>query len=236
MKESVSESYVSNKDFSRRADEHGAREVRARKRADTRALIVRTGTALLTERSFAAVGIEDVLQQSGVARGSFYHFFPSKEAFGQAVIDNYGDYFDRKLKRLLGDESVTPLARLEAYVDDASRGIEKFHCTRGCLIGALSQELGAHSAAFRPKLEAVFASWQRHVAGCLREAIAAGEVSRSLDIDSAAEFFWYGWEGALMRSKLERSAAPLRRFGKHFIESLPRPPGTRRRPSSRRAA
>lgn len=209
--------------------EETGRQARARKRSDTRALIVRTGTALLTEKSFAAVGIEDVLEQAGVARGSFYHFFPSKEAFGEAVIDSYADYFNRKLERLLGDESVSPLARLDAYMDEASRGVEKFHFTRGCLIGALSQELGAHSAAFRPKLEAVFASWQRHVARCLRDAVAAGELSRSLDTDSAAEFFWYGWEGALMRTKLERSAEPLRRFGQHFIESLPRRPGRARR-------
>lgn len=205
------------------------RQIRARKRADTRALLVRTGTALLTERSFAAVGIEDVLAHCGVARGSFYHFFPSKEAFGEAVIDNYGAYFDRKLKRLLADDSVAPLARLEAYVDEASRGIERFGFTRGCLIGALSQELGAHSAAFRPKLEAVFANWRSHVAACLRDAIAAGEVAKSLDAEQAAEFFWYGWEGALMRTKLERSAEPLRRFGRHFVNSLPRPVKTRRK-------
>lgn len=205
------------------------RQIRARRRADTRALLVRTGTALLTERSFAAVGIEDVLAACGVARGSFYHFFASKEAFGEAVIDNYGDYFDRKLGRLLADESVAPLARLAAYVDEASRGIERFDFARGCLIGALSQELGSHSAAFRPKLEAVFANWQRHVADCLRDAIAAREVARSLDVEEAAEFFWYGWEGALMRTKLERSAEPLRRFGRHFIDSLPKPASARRK-------
>jgi len=199
------------------------REAQVNRRANTRTSIVRTGTALLAEKSYAAVGIEEILERAGVARGSFYHFFPSKEAFGLAVIDNYGDYFDRKLRRLLGDETVSPVARLEAYVAEASRGVERFHCTRGCLIGALTQELGAHSATFRPKLEAVFANWQRHVAGCLRDAVATGELSRSLDADSAAEFFWYGWEGALMRSKLERSAEPLRRFGRHFIDALPRP-------------
>lgn len=203
--------------------EKGGREVRARRRSDTRASIVRTGTALLTEKSYAAVGIEEVLERAGVARGSFYHFFPSKEAFGEAVIDHYADYFDRKLSRLLGDSTVSPLTRLEAYVDEASRGVEKFDFTRGCLIGSLSQELGAHSVVFRPKLEAVFASWQRHVAGCLRDAVAAGELGSSLDADRAAELFWYGWEGALMRMKLERSAEPLRRFGRHFIDALPRP-------------
>lgn len=177
---------------------------------------------MLTEKSFEATGIEEVLKKSGVSRGSFYHFFASKEAFGAAVIDSYGDYFDRKLEQLLRDTSVPPLERLEAYIEEASRGIEKFNFTRGCLIGGISQELGAHNASFRPKLAAVFASWQSHVAACLRDAVDAGELAASLDTDSAAEFFWYGWEGALIRMKLERSAYPLRRFGRHFLATLPR--------------
>lgn len=206
--------------------EESASGVRSRRRDETRQRLVRTGTAMLSERSFASVGIEEVLAQAGVSRGSFYHFFPSKEAFGEAVIENYADYFKRKLSRLLADDTVNPLARFENYVEEIAQGVQKYQCTRGCLIGALSQELGAHSESFRPKLEAVFDSWRRYVANCLRDAIAAGEIDQAFDAESAAEFFWYGWEGALLRMKLERSPEPLRRFGRHFIASLPRPTAT----------
>ena len=197
--------------------------VRSRKRANTRDALIRVGMALLTEKSFASTGIEDVLNKTGVPRGSFYHFFPSKEAFGEAVIDSYASYFNRKLDRLLLDTPLSPLDRLRAYVEEASHGMERFNFARGCLIGNLSQELGARSDAFRPKLEAVFQGWQRRVADCLRAAVRAGEASPSIDADALAEFFWYGWEGALTRAKLTQSVEPLRRFAQQFIAGLRRP-------------
>jgi TetR/AcrR family transcriptional repressor of nem operon len=211
-----------------------SRDARARVRDDTRLKLVWAGTALLTEKSFAGTGIEEVLQAAGVPRGSFYHFFPSKEAFGVAVIDNYGAYFDRKLDRLLQDGALSPLARVARYVEEAARGIERFACTRGCLAGNLSQELGAHSDVFKPRLEAIFAGWERRIADCLREAIGEGALAAAVDPDTAAEMFWYGFEGALMRAKLDRSAEPLRRFGRYFLETLGRPAKPRSR-SKRRA-
>lgn len=70
---------------------------------ETRQALVRAGVIALTEKGFAATGIDDVLTQVGVPKGSFYHYFASKEAFGAELIDSYAAYFDHKLDRWLGD-------------------------------------------------------------------------------------------------------------------------------------
>src|SRR5574343_2091617 len=84
---------------------------------ETRELLLRGGLEVLTEKGFAATGIDEVLKRVGVPKGSFYHYFDSKEAFGAVLIDRYASYFARKLERHFIDESMTPLDRLRALLD-----------------------------------------------------------------------------------------------------------------------
>ncbi len=189
---------------------------------ETREALIRCGMEVLTEKGFAATGIEEVLRRVGVPKGSFYHYFDSKEAFGRTVIDAYAAYFARKLDRLFLDASCMPLARVRAFVDEACTGMARFDFRRGCLIGNLGQEMGVLPEAYRDRLEAVFLDWQARLATCLREARAAGEIAASADCDALAAFFWTGWEGAVLRAKLVRGAGPLRQFGEGFLAGLPR--------------
>lgn len=187
---------------------------------DTREKLIWCGTKLLTERGFHAVGIEEVLSCASVPKGSFYHYFESKHAFGEAVIDNFARYFNRKLDRILKDETGTPLTRLRAFVKEATDGMTRYEFRRGCLIGNLGQELGGLNEEFRNRIEAVLQSWQARVATCLTEAQQANEISLDQDVHALAEFFWIGWEGAILRSKLARSVAPMERFASLFFSRV----------------
>ncbi|MCB1960284.1 MAG: TetR/AcrR family transcriptional regulator [Rhodocyclaceae bacterium] len=187
---------------------------------DTRQALVRCGMAVLTEKGFSATGIDSVLRQVGVPKGSFYHYFDSKEAFGREVIAAYADYFARKIDAALDDTSRPPLARLQAFVDDAAAGMARFDFRRGCLIGNLGQEMASLPEAYRAQLEAVFADWERRVARCLAAAQAAGEIGAGVDCARMAAFFWTGWEGAVLRAKLVRAATPLHLFADEFIKAL----------------
>jgi AcrR family transcriptional regulator len=42
---------------------------------------------LLLRKGFTAVGLAEVLAAAQVSKGSFYHYFGSKEAFGEARLD-----------------------------------------------------------------------------------------------------------------------------------------------------
>lgn len=176
--------------------------------------------ALLTEKGYSAVGLDEVLRQAGVAKGSFYHCFDSKEAFGQALIAAYADYFARKLDRWLLDASVAPLQRLRHFIDDACAGMARHAFRRGCLVGNLGQEMGALPESFRAQLHQVFLDWQARTAACLAAARQAGEFESALPDDALAQFFWIGWEGAVLRAKLERHDQPLRAYADGFFELL----------------
>jgi len=184
---------------------------------DTRELLLRAGLEVLTEKGFSATGIDEILGRVGVPKGSFYHYFESKEAFGLELIHRYGDFFARKIDRHLRDTALSPLGRLHAFIDDAKIGMARFGYRRGCLIGNLGQEMGALPESFRARLQETFEDWQRRFADCLAEAQEAGELAREVDTRQVAAFFWIGWEGAVLRAKLEQSPTPLDLFADFFF-------------------
>lgn len=187
---------------------------------ETRETLCRAGVAALTEKGFSATGIDEILKSVGVPKGSFYHFFASKEAYGSELITLYARYFVRKLDRFLLDEGLTPLKRIEAFCEEAERGMQRFDFRRGCLVGNLGQEMGALPESFRAQLTDVLLDWQARIERCLDQAKAVGEISKDADCARWAAFFWIGWEGAVLRAKLERNGEPLRVFADMFLMSL----------------
>jgi TetR/AcrR family transcriptional repressor of nem operon len=187
---------------------------------ETREALLRAGLEVLTEKGFSASGLDEILTRAGVPKGSFYHYFENKDAFGQALITRYADYFARKLERHFSDATHAPLARIRNAIADLQAGMLRHEFRRGCLVGNLGQEMGSLPEPFRAQLSDVFADWQQRLARCLREAQAAGEIPVHIDCDEAAAFFWIGWEGAVLRAKLERRMNPLELFVRHFFTGL----------------
>jgi len=187
---------------------------------DTRKTLLDTGLAILTEKGYSYTGIDEILRRAGVPKGSFYHYFDSKEAFGRSLIEAYGHYFACKLERSFQDDTRTPLQRLDAFVEDAKAGMKKFGYRRGCLIGNLGQEMSALPEGFRELLQDVFRDWENRLSALLDEARQAGEIPPHIQCDQIAHFFWIGWEGAVLRAKLDQSQQPLDQFAQGFRSLL----------------
>lgn len=191
-------------------------------RRETRERLVRCGIETLTEKGFASTGIDEVLKKVSVPKGSFYHYFSSKDDFGRTVVEGYATYFAAKLDRWLLNERRAPLDRLSDFIQDAKDGMVRHGFKRGCLIGNMGQELGSTHDVFRSQLEGVFLDWQGRVERCLNDAKDAGELTPDADCSALAAYFWIGWEGAILRAKLVRSTGPLDLFSDAFFAGLPR--------------
>ena len=190
---------------------------------DTRDALIQCGMELLTEQGFSSTGIDQILKKVNVPKGSFYHYFENKEAYGYVVIQHYSSYFTHKLNKHLLNEKLPALQRLKSFMQDAMQGMERFDYKRGCLIGNLSQEFGCSHEHFREKLEAVFNDWKKTIADCLQLAQQEKTLSSSEDCNKLAEFFWIGWEGAVMHAKLSKNKKPMELFSEQFFKLLPAP-------------
>ncbi|MCG8124941.1 MAG: TetR family transcriptional regulator, partial [Candidatus Thiodiazotropha taylori] len=111
--------------------------------SQTKAELIRSGMEVLTEKGYSATGIDEILRRVGVPKGSFYHYFKNKDAFGSELISNYAKFFEHKLDRSLGNRSLPPLQRLSLFMQDAIDGMARHQFKRGCLVGNLGQEMGA---------------------------------------------------------------------------------------------
>lgn len=188
--------------------------------SEVRRKLIRTGLIYLTEKGYSAVGVDEILKAAAVPKGSFYHYFRNKADFGSQLIDAYHAYFAGKLDQAFLDDTLPALDRLKAFASGAERRMASYGFRRGCLVGNLGQEMGALPEEFRDQLIDVLQDWQQRTAVCLRLAQGQGDLGRHHDPDALAAFFWVGWEGAVLRAKLERRAEPLRSFADTFFKTL----------------
>jgi TetR/AcrR family transcriptional regulator, transcriptional repressor for nem operon len=195
---------------------------------DTRSDIIGAGTELIALQGFNATGIDAVLKRAEVPKGSFYHFFSSKEDFGVAVIDAFGEKFLARLASFLDDPAHPPLARIRRYLEGGLDRLELDNCARGCLIGNLGQEMAGLNERFRARLEEVFDAWKGGFAACIRAAQAAGEAGGDLDPDAVAGFVLSGFEGSILRAKVTRSPQPVRQFIDILFTAVLAPPQRQR--------
>ena len=174
----------------------------------TKRRLLDVGLATLLERGYNATGIQDLLVATSVPKGSFYHHFGSKEDFALQVIDRYVAEVHVLLDQTLGDADRAPLERVRAFFERmlamyASQGY------LGSLLGLLGQELAAVSTSFRRRIEGSFDGITRRLAEALDEARRRGDLASESDPLQTATLMVDCWEGAAMRSRSLRSAAPL---------------------------
>ena len=180
------------------------------KQTGTRDHLIATGLKLLHSRGFHACGVQDITAAAEVPKGTFYTHFDSKERFGADVLGRYWEQRASRAQTILSDESRTPLERLKAYFASKAQVTGPFD--KGCMIGNFSAEMAADSRLMRDRLGAVLAAWTQMLATCIREARSAGQLTTDQDPEMIAAFLIDAFEGAVLRTKVDRDGTALKRF------------------------
>lgn len=189
-------------------------------KGDTRTRLLEAGMAIMLEKGYNATGIMEVLQAVGVPKGSFYHYFASKEDFGLEIINYFDEIYSARLAECFDNASLSPLQKLRHYCEDSRRRLEESECKKGCLIGKLSQEMAEQSEVFRKRLEVVQYKTRERFGLCIQEGQKQGEISNKHDAFELAEFFLCGWEGAVSRAKTRQNTHPQQVFEKFVFDEL----------------
>ena len=192
----------------------------------TRDKLIDTGAQLISQQGYNATGINAVLKTCGVPKGSFYHYFSSKEDFGLAVIERFATTYDASLVALLEDSETPPLERLRRYFAAGRDYMHECDHATGCLIGNLGQELSGQSDTFRDALNLVFQRWEQRFVRCLQDAKARGDIATRIAPEALASFILTGWEGAILRAKTLKSVEPMEQFETILFQQVLSPPSS----------
>jgi TetR/AcrR family transcriptional regulator, transcriptional repressor for nem operon len=183
---------------------------------DTQQRLIRTAAGLWHARSYADVGVNEICEAADVRKGSFYHFFASKQELAVAVIDrHWSEAYENVVMPALA-AGATPMAQLQeltvGIADEVDRLTDELGVVPGCPFGNLAVELSTIDGAVRERLERLFDSQQELLRDLLERAVAAGELSDATDTADAARAMHAYIEGVLLVSKNANDASIVRRL------------------------
>lgn len=185
--------------------------------------LLTAGRELFSRHGYNATGIQQITDLAGVPKGSFYNHFDSKETFATAIIDQYADELRDFWSRMLRLAPEQPLAAIAYIFAEMIAYNERKTCWSGCLVGNFAAEIADSSELCRQHLAAAMNEWRARLATLIRHGQESGEIRNDTDASQLAALIWDAWEGALLRTKLDRSAQPLRDSIDLMLNCLLRP-------------
>ena len=190
---------------------------------------------LMWERGYEAVGVAELCAEAGAPRGSFYYWWPSKQALVLAVIERswertrqvlFEPVFGRDVP--FGEQLDDYVGRLTAHLQRTKRATAS---VAGCRYGNFAAELSTRDGEVRAAIEAVFMDMRRIFAVAIAKAVATGELAADVDPADAAEALCAHMEGLMILAKARNQPAVLRRLrvdGRRLVGARDVPTATAR--------
>jgi TetR/AcrR family transcriptional repressor of nem operon len=186
-------------------------------RLDKRELILAKGSQVMTRRGYHGTGVQEIVQAAGIPKGSFYHYFASKEDFAlQALAFTYQPRLQRYAEAL-GNPALSPRTRILAYYSELlAHFSQQERLEYHCFIGSLSFEMNELLPAIGAQVEAILQESALILQRCLEQAQAAGELAADEDCANLAAFIANAWQGVLTRLKVGSQTRPVEEFVKRL--------------------
>lgn len=182
--------------------------------------LLEVGAQAISDLSFNRCGLAEILGRAGVPKGSFYHYFASKEEFGVALIEREAAEHLECLRPLVEDRARSPRERLRAVFESGRDACIRNGPARRCLIPKLALETGQLSEPVHQAVKHAYDQWCAGLAAIIREGQARGEIPAGHDADRLAGLLVMSWEGATIRMQIDRSLQPVDDFLTHVFDAL----------------
>ena len=177
--------------------------------ADAPQRMLDAGRRIMAHRGYAAVGLNEVLREAGVPKGSFYHYFGSKDAFGEAMMRAYFVEYLADMDRIFSDPTASAADRLFAYLQHWS-DMETLDDSQGkCLAVKLGAEVADLSESMRAALVEGTLGIVDRLEGLVREGVQDDSLVLHVGARVTPEVVYDAWLGASILAKIHRNAGPL---------------------------
>ncbi|HMR80716.1 MAG TPA: TetR/AcrR family transcriptional regulator, partial [Polyangiaceae bacterium] len=102
--------------------------------------LLNAALALIREKGFSAMTVEELCARAGVTKGAFFHYFKSKEALGVAAAEHWSAVTGALFERAPYHDPVDPLERVLAYIEFRRALLRGTVPEFTCVVGTMVQE------------------------------------------------------------------------------------------------
>ena len=177
--------------------------------SDVRDNIVAVGQRVMAGKGFSAVGLNEILATAGVPKGSFYHYFGSKDAFGEALLAKYFEDYLVDMDRMFQQADKTMAERLVAYFESWRANQSFYDCQGKCLAVKLGAEVADLSEPMRLTLKQGTDGIVTRLARAIEGGAADGSLAAQADPAQLAATLYQLWLGPSVMVKIVRDASPF---------------------------
>ncbi len=193
---------------------------RTKQNNETRHKLLDAGLSAFIKKGYNGTGIQEIVNNAGLPKGSFYNYFKSKEGFVAEVIEHYTDGFNGFLESKIVEGEKNAFLAIETMFDDLIKKYEGKECKKGCLVGNFAAELSDNSELSRKSMVNSFNNWR----DLLKILILRGQQQKTVRDDIEAkdisDFLLNSIEGSLLRMKIEKNSNPLIQLKDLFLKFL----------------
>lgn len=117
--------------------------------------IVHTALQAMLDKGYAGTTVDEICDTAGVSKGSFYHFFSSKEEIGLAALESFIQRGAQLMQSGAYQHIKNPIDKVFGYLDHAET-VSKKIWGDGCLLGTFATDLARTHPAIQTKVIALF--------------------------------------------------------------------------------
>jgi len=176
--------------------------------------VILASQQLMVAQGYTATTVDEIVEAAGVAKGSFYHAFKSKEELALAALD---DYFRRGMAIIGGGPYVDekdPVKRVFMFLDYMDEKAPSLW-EHGCLLGSISTELSDNYPNLITRIDQLFQDMESRLMTILEPALKTKDVKSPTALELAGHLVAV-LEGSIIMSKSHRDVEYLRAGIDHF--------------------
>ena len=185
--------------------------------SDARENLIHSAIELIGNRSYNAVGVQELCEHAGVKKGSFYHFFPSKRHLTLEAIDTIWQVYKGEMLEPICCAQVPALKKLESMLrrsyEFQSKSKECGGCMTGCGFGNLALELSTQDEVIRQKIADIFEDWAMSLERVIAQAVSEGDLPADTDTQATSQAIISYFEGVYVLAKAFNDPGMIERLG-----------------------
>lgn len=194
------------------------------KAQNTRTRILNAAQAQILSNGFGGTTIDSIIEQAGVSKGAFFHYFSSKDELGQTLVKRYAEADLKHLEQTLvkaEELSDDPLQQLLIFVKLFEQEMETLEEPYpGCLYASYLQQSGLFDDQIMELIRESMLTWRFRVRQKLEEIVQEHPPKPDLDLESLADMLLVVFEGAFVLSQSLKERKTVARQLSHYHRYL----------------